>query len=230
MFTLIDLGRLIMSALVILPIVTVIRESGYYLTAVLLGASNKNLVVGSGPKLFSLKTIEVRRYFFMYSWMDYDEVNPKNRFWHGFIYASPILSCMIVAIIINSLLSASILPENMFWSTFMFYIFYFVFFDIIPVYLPDGQPTNGRALFDLIWHGERSDYLKKKQEENEERSYTDSQEETMKNRDKDRQERDDHSNPNKDDNEKSYTKEQEETMENSDEKEEDFSDHTRNDN
>ncbi|MFB4212148.1 hypothetical protein ACE1TH_09610 [Shouchella sp. JSM 1781072] len=231
MFTLIDLGRLIMSALVILPIVTVIRESGYYLTAVLLGASNKNLVVGSGPKLFSLKTIEVRRYFFMFSWMEYDEVNPKNRFWHGLIYASPILSCMIVAIIINSLLSASILPENMFWSTFMFYVFYFVFFDIIPVYLPDGQPTNGRAIFDLIWHGERSDYLKQKQEEekDEERSYTDSQEETMKNRDKDRQERDDHSNPNKDDNEKSYTKEQEETMENSDEKEEDFSDHTRKD-
>lgn len=218
-----------MSALVILPIVTIIRESGYYLTAVLLGASNKNLVVGSGPKLFSLKTIEVRRYFFMFSWMEYDEVNPKNRFWHGLIYASPILSCMIVAIIINSLLSASVLPENMFWSTFMFYIFYFVFFDIIPVYLPDGQPTNGRAIFDLIWHGERSDYLKKKQEEDDERSYTDSQEETMKNRDKDRQERDDHSNPNKEDNEKSYTKEQEETMENSGEKEEDFSDHTRKD-
>ncbi|WP_176554338.1 hypothetical protein [Bacillus sp. Marseille-P3800] len=229
MFTLIDLGRLIMSALVILPIVTVIRESGYYLTAVLLGASNKNLVVGSGPKLFSLKTIEVRRYFFMFSWMEYDEVNPKNRFWHGLIYASPILSCMIVAIIINSLLSASILPENMFWSTFMFYVFYFVFFDIIPVYLPDGQPTNGRAIFDLIWHGERSDYLKQEEEKDEERSYTDSQEETMKNRDKDRQERDDHSNPNKDDNEKSYTKEQEETMENSSEKEEDFSDHTRKD-
>ncbi len=59
-----DLLQLIMSALIILPIVTVIRESGYYVTALLLGAKNKRLVVGSGPLLFSMKTIEVRRYFF----------------------------------------------------------------------------------------------------------------------------------------------------------------------
>ncbi len=51
-------------------------------------------------------------------------------------------------------------------------------FDLIPVYLPDGQPTNGRAIFDLIWHGERSDFLKQQKDQNEkqERSHTDAQE------------------------------------------------------
>ncbi|WP_176463598.1 hypothetical protein [Shouchella lehensis] len=222
MFTFIDLAQLIMSAIIILPIVTVIRESGYYLTAVLLGASNKKLVVGSGPKLFSLKTIEVRRYFFMYSWMEYEELNPRNRFWHGFIYASPILSSTIVGVIVNALLAAQLIPDNMFWSTFMFYVFYFVFFDLIPVYLPDGQPTNGRAIFDLIWHGQRSDYVK-----NQERSYTSSQEKTMQNRDKDKREREDHSDPDQDDHRDGYTKEQKETIAHSEEKEENFSDHTK---
>ncbi|MBM7840031.1 hypothetical protein JOC54_003311 [Alkalihalobacillus xiaoxiensis] len=229
MFGFMDLLQLFMSALIILPIVTVIRESGYYVTAVLLGAKNKRLVVGSGPLLFSMKTIEVRRYFFMFSWMEYDELNPSSRFWHGFIYASPILSCAVVAIAVNSLLAASIIPDNMFWSSFMFYIFYFMLFDLIPVYLPDGQPTNGRAIFDLIWHGERSDFLKQQKEQNEkqERSHTDAQEKTMNNRDKDKQKRNNHANPDSNDQQDSYTQSQKETMAHSDQKERQFQDHTK---
>ncbi|WP_180320518.1 hypothetical protein [Shouchella patagoniensis] len=232
MFGLLDLLQLLMSALIILPLVTVIRESGYYFTSMLLGAKNKKLIVGSGPKLFAAQTIEVRRYFFMFSWMEYEELNPKKRFWHGVIYASPILSCGIIAVAFNSMLAASILPNNMFWSTFMFYIFYFMLFDIIPVYLPDGQPTNGRAIFDLIKHGERSDFLKSndgdKQSEDDNRSHTDAQEETMKNRDKDRREMDNHANPDEDDHSSNgYTKEQKETIKHSDRKQKQFKDHSR---
>lgn len=230
MFGFLDLLQLFMSALIILPIVTVIRESGYYFTAVLLGAKNKKLVVGSGPLLFSLKTIEVRRYFFMFSWMEYDGLNPSSRFWHGFIYASPILSCAIIAVAVNSLLAASILPDNMFWSSFMFYIFYFMLFDLIPVYLPDGQPTNGRAIFDLIWHGERSDFLKQHDDQSDDqlkRSHTKAQEETMNNRDKDKNERNNHADPESTDQQDSYTQPQKETMENNDQKEQEFQDHTK---
>ncbi len=114
----------------------------------------------------------------------------------------------------------------------MFYIFYFMLFDIIPVYLPDGQPTNGRAIFDLIKHGERSDFLKSnnddKQDEDDNRSHTNAQEETMKNRDKDRREMDNHANPNEDDNTSTgYTKEQKETIKHSHSKQEQFKDHSR---
>lgn len=41
MFGITDIPRLLMSALIILPIVMIIRESGYYLVATLLGATNK---------------------------------------------------------------------------------------------------------------------------------------------------------------------------------------------
>lgn len=191
MFTLIDFFYLLLSALVILPLVSVIRESGYYLVVSLLGATNKKLTVGSGPVLFRTETIEVRRYFFMYSWFEYDEINPDKKFWHGLIYASPMLSNIIVAVLINSLIVGGIIPEWGFWNQFLFYVFYFVLFDALPVYLPDGQPSNGRAIFDLIWHGRRSDYSKSQQRDQEGR--TQAQEETMRNRDKDERERGDHS-------------------------------------
>lgn len=191
MFTLIDFFYLLLSALVILPLVSIIRESGYYLVVSLLGATNKKLTVGSGPVLFRTETIEVRRYFFMYSWFEYDEINPDKKFWHGLIYASPMLSNIIVAVLINSLIVGGIIPEWGFWNQFLFYVFYFVLFDALPVYLPDGQPSNGRAIFDLIWHGQRSDYSKENEKDQEGR--TQAQEETMLNRDKDERERGDHS-------------------------------------
>ncbi|WP_197196521.1 hypothetical protein [Shouchella lehensis] len=227
-----DWLRLFMAALFILPIVTVIRESGYYLAASLLRGENKKLIIGSGPTLIKLRTVEVRRYFFMYSWMEYDELKPGNRFWHGFIYAAPIITTGTFAFLVNSLVLGSVLPPNIFWTTFIFYCFYYMLFDVIPVYLPDGQPTNGRAIFDLIWHGERSDFKKLREEnelkteENNERSNTEAQEETMENRDRDDEERDDHTNPessgtrdNTDsdsNNERSFTESQEQTKENRD--------------
>ncbi len=237
-----------MSALFILPLTTIIRESGYYLAASILGGTNKKLIIGSGPILFSLKTVEVRRYFFMYSWMQYDELRPSNRFWHGFIYASPILTTGVCAFTVNSLILSGTLDNNIFWSTFIFYCFYFMLFDVIPVYLPDGQPTNGRAIFDLVWHGERSDYLKQKKEENDEstdneRSNTEEQEETMQHRDRAEEERGDHIDPENDedrtesdssDNEdtpdRGYTEAQEETIENRDRDEKERGDHTDPDN
>lgn len=52
MFGLSDFLQLLMSVLIILPLATIIRESGYYLVAILLGATKKKLVIGNGPKLF----------------------------------------------------------------------------------------------------------------------------------------------------------------------------------
>ncbi|MFD0953225.1 hypothetical protein [Virgibacillus natechei] len=241
MFGLFDLLRLVMAALVILPITAIIRESGYYIAATLLGAKEKKLIVGSGPTLFTLPTIEVRRYFFMYSWMEYEELHPSNRFWHGIIYVSPIFGPLLLGILINTLLAQEVLPNNMFWDTFMYYIFYYIFFDLIPVYLPDGQPTNGRAIFDLIWRGERSDFVKKAYEEEsreseEEQGYTETQEETINRRDRDEQERSDHTRYESDsetqgqshekEERKGFTDAQEETIKRRDRDEQERSDHT----
>ena len=236
MFGLDDLFRLIIAALIILPLTSIIRESGYYLAVTILGAKEKKLIVGSGPILFTLPTIEVRKYFFMYSWIEYEELNPSNRFWHGMIYASPIVGPLLLGLLINTLLANGVLEANMFWNTFLFYIFYYIFFDVIPVYLPDGQPTNGRAIFDLIRHGERSDYRKTRleQEENSEdepKGYTEAQEDTIENRDRDQQERQDHTDPTHKQTESNegngYTETQEETIENRDRDQKTHSDHTK---
>ncbi|SDN79743.1 hypothetical protein [Alkalicoccus daliensis] len=187
-----DLIRLLLAIFFILPMVTVIRETGYYVVATLLGATEKKLIIGSGPTVLKLKTIEIRRYFFMYSWVEYDEVRPESRFWTLLLYASPILSNMIVGLTVNFLVGQGILASNIFWQTFLFYVFYFVLFDMLPVYLPDGQPTNGRAIFDLLWHQQQSSYVKSYQDgesEEQEDADTQAQKETMENRGRNREDR-----------------------------------------
>ncbi|QDI90807.1 hypothetical protein EPH95_06130 [Salicibibacter halophilus] len=233
MFGFDDVPRLLMSAMLILPIVMFIRESGYYFVTTLLGATEKKLTIGCGPVLFQTRTIEVRRYFFMYSWMDYEELRPDSKFWHALIYAAPILSMIVIAMVVNMLIGQGVLPANTFWDIFLFYLFFYVLFETVPVYLPDGQPTNGRALFDLFWHGESSDFSKLdadtesgpmqhvsndgSQTHSSEEASTQAQKETMENMERDQQERDDHTQPEtSDDNQRSYTEAQEETMQNRD--------------
>ncbi|AXF57056.1 hypothetical protein [Salicibibacter kimchii] len=191
MFDLYDLLRLLVSAFFILPIVSLIRESGYFLIATLLGAKNKHIYVGAGPILFRLPSIEIRRYFFITSWVTYDEIQPDHKFWHILIYASPMLSNIFVAAVINSLLGAEVIGGEIFWNTFLFYTFYFVLFDALPVYHPDGQPTNGRAIYDVIRHNHWHTSERRYDDPDHPAARTKEQEETIKNRDRDMDRRED---------------------------------------
>ncbi|SDI71099.1 hypothetical protein [Natribacillus halophilus] len=189
MFDLFDLLRLLVSAFFILPIVSVIRETGYFFVATLLGATNKHITIGAGPVLFYLPSIEVRWYFFMTSWISYDEIRPDHKFWHILIYASPMISNIIVALIVNSLLGAEVLGGEIFWNTFLFYTFYFVLFDALPVYQPNGEPTNGRAIYDVIRHNHWHTSERRYDDPEHPAARTKEQEETIKNSEKDMKQR-----------------------------------------
>ncbi|MCP3031902.1 hypothetical protein LF817_11155 [Halobacillus sp. A1] len=58
------------------------------------------------------------------------------------------------------MLASESIGMETFWQQFIFYAFYFVLFDILPLYYPDGQPSNGRVIYDLIRHGRLTDYQK----------------------------------------------------------------------
>ncbi|KGP91065.1 hypothetical protein N780_17565 [Pontibacillus chungwhensis BH030062] len=152
--------KLILSAFIILPVVSIIREGGYLIASYLLGASSSKVTVGCGPKVFNLGVFEVRRYYFMYSWCSYDTLKFDKKWAHIVIYSAPILSNVVVAIGVNALLAIDGIPMESFWTQFIFYAFYFVLFDFLPVYYPDGQPSNGRVIYDLIRHNKFPDFEK----------------------------------------------------------------------
>ena len=54
MFGIPDLISLIISAFIILPVVVILRETGYVVAGFIFGAKNSCLTLGSGPRLFKI--------------------------------------------------------------------------------------------------------------------------------------------------------------------------------
>jgi len=159
MFGLSDLLSLIVSAFIILPVVVFFREAGYLIGSVLFGAVNPRITLGSGPRLFKIGILDVRRYYHLYSWFSYDELKRENRFAYVCLYAGPILANLGLAFVINMLLANGIIDwRETFWNRLIFYAFYYALFDIIPMRTTNGKPNNGKIIYDMLRYGRRTDY------------------------------------------------------------------------
>ncbi|MGM9922035.1 MAG: hypothetical protein ACI33O_12345 [Bhargavaea sp.] len=159
MFGLTDLISLIISAFIILPVVIFLRELGYVITSALFGVVNPRLTIGSGPRVFKFWIFDVRRYYHLYSWFSYDELKREGKFVYVLIYAGPILINLIPALILNALIANGIVTEyETFWNRFLFYQFYYVLFDIVPMKTVNGMPNNGMIIYEMLRYGKRVDY------------------------------------------------------------------------
>ena len=158
-FGLADLGSLIISGFIILPVVIFIRETGYLIVSWLFGVVRPRITIGSGPRLFSIGMIDVRKYYHLYSWFSYDDLKRKSNFAYICIYAGPIAANLIVAVVINALIANDLVGNfATFWNRFIFYGFYYVLLDAIPMIMVYGKPNNGMIIYEMIRYGKRVDH------------------------------------------------------------------------
>lgn len=161
MFGLTDLMALVISGFIILPVVVALREMGYVFAGFLFGAKNSRLTLGSGPRLFKVGILDVRKHYHLYSWFSYDELKNQSRVAYVLIYASPILVNVVIGLTINALLANGYLAEQAtFWNRFIFYIFYFILFDTVPMKTINGMPNNGMLIYEMLRFGKRTDHNK----------------------------------------------------------------------
>ena len=159
MFGLADLISLIISAFIILPVVVFLRESGYLIMSLILGVKNPRMTIGSGPRIVKIGMFDIRKYYHLYSWFSYDSLKRQGKFAYVSLYAGPILVNMVVALIINALLANGMLEEYAtFWDRFVFYAFYYVVFDIVPMKTANGMPNNGLIIYEMFRYGRRTDF------------------------------------------------------------------------
>jgi hypothetical protein len=159
MFGLSDLVSLVISAFIILPVVSFLRESSYLITSAIFGVIHPRLTVGSGPRFKKLGIVDIRKYYHMYSWFSFDSLKRDGKFAYICIYASPILINLVLALAINMLLANGFLEDyRTFFERFIFYVFYFVLLDIVPMFTVNGKPNNGMILYEMLRYGKRIDY------------------------------------------------------------------------
>ncbi|MGB6407501.1 MAG: hypothetical protein WBF39_08490 [Planococcus donghaensis] len=159
MFGLYDLGSLIISAFIILPVVVLLRESGYLIASELFGVNNPRQTIGSGPRVFKIGILDVRKYYHLYSWFSYDSLKRESKFAYICVYASPILVNLLLALTLNALLANGLLQTfATFWNRFVFYAFFYVLFDVVPMKTQNGMPNNGMIIYEMLRYGKRTDY------------------------------------------------------------------------
>lgn len=159
MFGIAELISLIISAFFILPVVIFLREMGYLIGGKIFGAVNPRVTSGSGPRLFKVGMFDVRKYYHLYSCFSYDKLRHHGKFAYVCLYLSPILINVVVGLIINALLANGYMEEQAtFWNRFIFYTFYYVLFDSVPMKTINGMPNNGMIIYELIRYGRRIDH------------------------------------------------------------------------
>lgn len=159
MFGFSDLLSLIISAFIILPVVVFLRETGYLIVSGIFGVKNPRLTIGSGPRVFKFWIIDVRKYYHLFSWFSYDALRRESKLAYICIYAAPILMNLSVALLLNALLANGLLEDHKtFWNRFIFYGFYYVLFDSIPMRTINGMPNNGMIIYEMLRYGQRTDY------------------------------------------------------------------------
>ncbi|PKH10485.1 MULTISPECIES: hypothetical protein [Planomicrobium] len=159
MFGLSDLVALVISAFIILPVVVFLREMGYVIVGLLLGVKNPRLTVGSGPRIVKVGMFDIRKYYHLYSWFSYDSLKREGKFAYILLYAGPILVNVVVALVINAMLANDMLQEyETFWNRFIFYAFYYVLFDVVPMKTANGMPNNGLIIYEMLRYGKRTDF------------------------------------------------------------------------
>jgi hypothetical protein len=102
MFGLKELIGLVLSAFFILPTVVILRELGYVLAGIVVGAKNARITLGSGKRIFKWGMFDFRRHYQLYSWYSYDELANQKRWAYVFLYSAPILVNVIFGLMINA--------------------------------------------------------------------------------------------------------------------------------
>ena len=158
MFGLYNLVSLIISAFIILPIVLFLREMSYLIVSGLFGVIKPRITIGSGPRILKIGLLDIRKYYHIYSWFSYDDLKRDSKLAYIFIYSSPILFNLSIALLINVFIANGWADEyKKFWDRFVFYIFYYMVFDIVPMFTINGKPNNGMIIYELIRYGKRVD-------------------------------------------------------------------------
>lgn len=160
MFGLEDMIGVFLALFIVFPIVSILHESGHLLFAYLFGAKELKLTIGCGNPIFKWKFIEFRKYYFWYGWCYYSELDLNNRLTNLLVYAGPMIVNLSSALFVNWLVFQGILESSTLWYQFVYFSIYFSVFDLIPMTYQDGQPSNGRVIYELIRYGEKNDYQK----------------------------------------------------------------------
>ncbi|TLS38953.1 hypothetical protein [Pseudalkalibacillus caeni] len=146
----IDFVRFVQAFFVIFPLVTFIHLLGHYTYIRFYGGKKAKIVLGCGKPILTIGPIEVRLFYFWFGGCEYSELaneTVKSKVW---IYTGGFLFNLMSISVIYVFIYSSIIPANGFLYQFVYFSFYVLFFAVLPMDFPDGSPSDGKAIIQLL--------------------------------------------------------------------------------
>lgn len=155
MFYLEDLPKFFLAFFLVLPLISVLHESGHVLFARLMGAKNIRVVVGTGQPLLKLGMLEIRKFYFWYGVCTFENIERKEKLSNILIFSGGILFNLLGIIAVMILVNQKILEPGHFTYQFTYFSWYYIFFAIFPMPYPGGNFSHGKIILDLLRDRER---------------------------------------------------------------------------
>lgn len=146
------MGTFVWAFFITLPLTLFIHASGHAFFAFLFGGKT-TLTIGRGGRLIKLKGIEIRKLYFIDAACYCEKIRRDRRWKHALIYAGGSIFNLLSILIINGLIYSEVLQAHLFFYQFVYFSVYLMFFAIIPIDYGENNPSDGKAIYDVLRYG-----------------------------------------------------------------------------
>jgi hypothetical protein len=150
MFGISDIPKFLLAFFLVLPLISILHESGHVFFAWLMGAKKIRVTVGSGKPVFNRGILEIRQFYFWYGYCTFENIKRKEKFANLLIFAGGAFFNLLSTIIMILLVENKVLEDGMLTYQFTYFSMYYLFFALLPMIYPGGSYSDGKIILELL--------------------------------------------------------------------------------
>lgn len=150
MFGLSDLPKFFLAFFLVLPVISIIHESGHVFFAWLMGAKDIRIVVGHGKPILKFGMIDIRKYYFWYGSCTFENIKRKKKSAYILIFAGGIIFNLASTIAVILLVENKTIDSGILSYQFTYFSMYYIFFALLPMIYPGGYFSDGKIILSLL--------------------------------------------------------------------------------
>ncbi len=150
MFSISDIPKFLLAFFLVLPMVSILHETGHVFFAWLMGAKKIRIIVGSGKPVFNKSILEIRQYYFWYGFCTFENIKRKEKFANLLIFSGGVLFNLLSTIAVILLVENKVLVAGIITYQFTYFSMYYIFFTLLPMVYPGGNYSDGKIILELL--------------------------------------------------------------------------------
>ena len=150
MFGINDIPKFLLAFFLVLPLISILHESGHVFFAWLMGAKKIRVTVGSGKPVFNRGILEIRQFYFWYGYCTFENIKRKEKVANILIFSGGAFFNLLSTIAVILLVENKVLEAGMLTYQFTYFSMYYMFFALLPMIYPGGSYSDGKIILELL--------------------------------------------------------------------------------